>query len=322
MSSERKNQPHVSLLGMEHAFGNKVVQNRQIEEKYGKPEGTLITKTGKEKGHEWENGTESAVDASLRCLDSILDDVGLDKSQIGAVFGTTNPVSVDRKLVCESLTQVFADRAGFGEDTKISDESFGCGGSAVGIESMYRWLQTQPKGTYALYVTQDCPRGMVEDWNTEALFSDAVSVSLWTINDTDDGIAKIEAVFASGSNIDDDTLGIDEDGVWRMYGKGVVEDASQVPRIVAEELGIDLKDYDIVPHQPNAKLLETMEQMYGVSFFKDVAKTHGNPTCSGALIALERKLKNEDTDSDTTKKDILVMPFGAGGFGGFILKRK
>ena len=184
---------------------------------------------------------------------------------------------------------------------------------------MYDWFQDQPAGTYAVYVTQDCPREMVEDWNTEALFSDAVSVSLWT--NGSDGIAEIVDVFASDSNIDDTTLGIDEEGVWRMHGKGVVEDASDVPAMVARQLGIDLRDYTIAPHQPNAKLLETLEEMYKVDFYKNVAKEHGNPTCSGAFIALEKVLAKEGKDN-SPMKDILVMPFGAGGYGGFILRRK
>jgi 3-oxoacyl-[acyl-carrier-protein] synthase III len=108
-----------------------------------------------------------------------------------------------------------------------------------------------------------------------------------------------------------------------MDGKEVSKAASAVPALVAEKLGIDLKDYDIVPHQPNAKLLETIEKIYGVHLHKKVAQEHGNPTCSGAFIALERVLDDRKKGiGPNLDKDILVMPFGAGGIGGFILRNK
>ena len=108
-----------------------------------------------------------------------------------------------------------------------------------------------------------------------------------------------------------------------MDGKQVSESASAIPALVAEKLGIDLKDYDIVPHQPNAKLLETIEKIYDVQLHKQVAREHGNPTCSGAFIALEKAIDDRKKGiGPNVEKDILVMPFGAGGMGAFILRNK
>ncbi len=307
----------VSLVGIKHAFGERVIENKEIEDKYGLPAGWILDKTGKEKGHAWDNGPEAPIQASLQCLDLILAETGIDKSKIKGVFGTTNPI---RGAETEaSLTHKFAQSAGLPEDIKISDEGFGCGGSAIGVDSMCVWLKEQPEGTYALYVTQDWPTKMVEDRNVEALFSDAVSVSLWT--NGREGLLEISDVFSAESNIPDDHLGI-VGGFWKMDGKEVSQQAMAVPALVAEKLGIDLKDYEIVPHQPNAKLLETLEQMYDIDLHKAVAKEHGNPTCSGAFIALERALNDRKTGVANTEKDILVMPFGAGGVGAFILKNK
>lgn len=309
----------VSLLGIHSAFGERVIKNAEIEEKYGLPAGWVLDKTKKEKGHAWDNGPEAPTLAALRCLDRLLAEAGIDRARIKSVFGTTNPIGTEAENT-ESLTQIFAHRAGLDEGVKVSDEGFGCGGAAIGVDSMCRWFQDQPEGTYAIYVTQDWPTKMVEDRNVEALFSDAVSVSLWT--NGPDGLMEVTDTFSIESTIADQHLRIDG-GVWKMEGKGVAESASQVPALVAEKLGIDLQDYDIVPHQPNAKLLETIEGIYDIELHKRVAREHGNPTCSGAFIALQYALEDRKKGIGTNvDKDILVMPFGAGGVGGFILRKK
>ncbi len=307
----------VSLIGIKHAFGERVIDNKEIEDKYGLPAGWILEKTGKEKGHAWEGGQDSPVEASLSCLDMLLEQSGVTKDQIKAIFGTTNDIGDPGE---PSLTQQFAEKAGFNPDVKISNEGFGCGGSAIAVDSLCNWFKDQPTGTYALHITQDWPTKMVRTRNVEALFSDAVSVSLWT--NADEGLMEIADVFAAESTIPDESLGI-VGGFWEMNGKEVSEAASAVPALVAEKLNLDLKDYDIVPHQPNAKLLETIEKIYDVELHKKVAREHGNPTCSGAFIALEKAIEDRKNGvGPNLEKDILVMPFGAGGVGGFILRNK
>ncbi len=308
----------VSLIGIKSAFGEREIQNSEIEAKYGLPAGWVIEKTGKEKGHAWDNGPEAPIEASLRCFDSLLATHGLEKGDIKAVFGTTNPIVIDGVEREKSLTEEFAMRAELA-DREIRDVSFGCGGPAVGIEEMSKWFAHQESGTHAVYVTQDWSTEMVRDRNVEALFSDAVSVSLWTNGDS--GIYEVGDVFAMKSTIADESLGI-VGGFWEMDGRQVSEAASKVPALVAEKLGINFYDYDIVPHQPNAKLLETIERLYNIQLHKDVAREHGNPTCSGSFIALEKVIKDREKTNANDDKDILVMPFGAGGVGGFILKKK
>ncbi len=308
----------VSLVGLKHSFGERTVQNHEIEEKYGLPPGWILGKTGKEQGHAWDNGPEAPVEASVNCLNLLLEQTGIKKKDIKAIFGTTNPITIDGVTDEISLTKKFAIKAGFPEDVHISDEGFGCGGAAVGVDSMCSWLRDQPVGTYAVYVTQDWSTKMVKDRNVEALFSDAISVSIWTNGES--GTMEVVDVFSATSTIADSALGI-VGGFWEMDGKEVSKAASEVPALVAEKLGIELKNYNIVPHQPNAKLLETIERLYGIEVYKEVAREHGNPTCSGAFIALERALEKDSKFIDT-EKDILVMPFGAGGVGGFILRRK
>ncbi len=310
----------VSLVGLKHAFGERVIENSEIEEKYGLPAGWIKEKTGKEKGHAWDNGPEAPTEAALKCLDLLLKQSGVEREQIKAIFGTTNPIIVDGKTDEVSLTKKFADKAGFSENIKISDEGYGCGGPAVGMNSMFSWLQNQTLNTYSLYVTQDWSTKMVKDRNVEALFSDAVSVSLW--KNGPGGVMEITDIFSADSTIENNVLGI-VGGYWEMDGKEVSKYALGIPAFVAEKLGVDLKDYDVVPHQPNAKLLESMEQKYDIHLHKKVAQEHGNPTCSGVFIALEKTLEDRSRGvGPNTDKDILVMPFGAGGSGAFILKNK
>jgi len=310
----------ISLLGLQHQFGEKIVSNNEIEEKYGLPVGWITEKTGKEKGHKWEDSEDAPVKASLSCFENLVTTHKIDKDKIRAVFGTTNPITIDEKTDPVSLTKKFAQQAGLSQDVYVSDQSFGCGGSIIGIEAMKKWFENQPDETYAVYVTQDWSTKMVRHRNVEALFSDAVSVSIWS--NTPEGVMEIGDIFATESTIADEDLSI-IGGYWQMNGKEVSEQASMIPALVAEKLGISLHDYDIVPHQPNPKLLETIENLYNIKLFKKVAIEHGNPTCSGSFIALEKRLEERSgmTGPDTDK-DILVMPFGAGGMGAFILKKK
>ena len=309
----------VSLVGLKHSFGERIIDNSEIENKYGLPEGWILQKTGKEKGHAWDNGPDAPVEASLRCLETVLAEAKVDKSQIKAVFGTTNPMNIDGQDEV-LLTEKFVGKAGFSKDVKVFNESWGCGGSAIGVDAMHTWFQRQPINTYAVYVTQDWPTKMVQDRNVEALFSDAVSVSLWT--NGHDGLMEITDVFSAESNISYDALGI-TGGFWHMDGKAVSESASAFPAVVAEKLNINLNDYDIVPHQPNAKLLETLEKLHAIELHKEVSIEHGNPTCSGAFIALEKAIDSRKKGIGVNlDKDILVIPFGAGGIGAFILRNK
>lgn len=301
---------------MRHKFGEKIITNEEIEKEYDLPSGWVHEKTGKKQGHAWENRENAPVVASIECFEELLAKTGIDKSKIKAVFGTTNPITIDEVTDEVSLTAKFATMSGF-EGVEVRDCSYGCGGAAIGVKAMKEWFEGQPKDTYLVYVTQDWSTKMVEDRNVKALFSDAVSVSLWS-NNEDDGLYELGDVFAIESTIPEESLGI-IGGVWKMNGKEVSDQAAKVPGLVAESLGIQLSDYDIVPHQPNPKLLETMETLNNIQLYKEVAIEHGNPTCSGSFIALERKITDK---SDGEKKDILVMPFGAGGVGGFILKKK
>lgn len=310
-----------SLIGITHRFGERIIPNSEIEEKYGLPSGWILEKTGKEKGHAWEGGPDAPVEASLSCLEALISKHTINRNDIKAVFGTTNPITIDGVTDPVSLTQKFAARAKLAEGVYVSDQSFGCGGTIIGIKAMNEWFKMQPEGTYAVYVTQDWPTKMVKDRNVEAIFSDAVAVSIWS-NTPHEGVMEIGDIFSAESTIADKALGI-VGGYWEMDGREVSEQAAKVPGLVADKLGIDLKDYDIVPHQPNPKLLETIEHLYDIRLHKGVAIEHGNPTCSGAFIALEKRLnERQNTVGPDTEKDILVMPFGAGGVGGFILKKK
>ena len=326
MSQENKTEKlPVSLVGLKHEFGEQEISNSEMAQEHGVSEEWIEKWTNVEKRHEWERGIESALDATQRNYELLLDESGIEQADISAVFGTTNEIYVEGKLVCESMVQEFAQRADFNENIKVWDDSFGCGGSAKGIENMHDWLASQPENTYALYVSQDSSRAMTPTKNVDLLFSDAIHVSLWT--NGPDGIAEIKQVFSDPHAIEEEDLSIHTDGEnkgqWVMDGKNVVKSAKNVPSAVAERMGIDLEDYIIVPHQPNAKLLEDIESKHGIYMHKYVCEKHGNPTCSGSMIALEHVLEN--TDGSTPPEDereILVMPFGAGGMGGFILKRK
>lgn len=305
----------IKIVGMIHEFGDIEQTNEEVEVKYGLEPGFILKKTGVKKRHRWsEDQLETPLPlAAFSCVGTLAHDLGMRTNDIvknvGAIFGSSNIMTLP------SQTHQFA-RWGLFKDKMIAHINYGCGGYFAAIELMHTWLMGQKEGTRALLVLMDHPSSMVNRYETESLFSDALHVSLWSNTDSDPGYV-VKKPFSAMADGDIRALSID-DGAWKMDGSAITKFVRKVPDMIGDRMGItDLRDFDIVPHQPNVRLLETLERDYGMPFYKEVVREHGNPTCSGTMIALEKFLQ----ESQSTKP-ILAMGFGDSlSYGAMIIRR-
>lgn len=287
----------IKINSIYSTFGSRMNSNAEAERKYALPSGFILEKTGIKQRFFWGHGQTPEAE-SVILINRALDEAQLSISQVKAIYGSSNPWG---DVAIPSATHRVASMIGF--TGKISHVNYGCGGYFSGIEDMVCWLKCQPVGTHALLVLQDWISKTNGEYNTGVLFSDAVSVSLWSNDPNRKGLV-VKEIFNAVAPGDIHALGMKE-GQWHMDGSKVAAFAQEVPQLVAERMNIRLQDFDLVTHQPSKKLLDTLEEIYQVPFYKDIAEEYGNATCSSAMIAL-----SEYWLLHITKKPILSIAFG------------
>lgn len=298
------------LLGITHKLGSDISTNTEVESKYGLEKGFILEKTGIKERRKFSNN-EDPVELCVKAAQDLLVEHKLSLEDIKVVYGSSNPYS---SLKIPSETHQVAIKLGM-KDVGVHHTNYGCGGYLAAFQDMLNYFKTTEKETYILFILSDHPSKMVKDYNTEALFSDAVCVSLWTNSEKFSTAPKVEQVFYSNLLENPDSI-ILKDGYLGMDGGDVSRFVLKLPEKISKELNINFSDYTIIPHQANPKLLETLEKQYGIQVYKQDAINFGNTTCSAMFIALENNLKN-----NSDKKDFLCMAFGdTESYGAFIVK--
>lgn len=295
---------------MTHQFGGVVDTNEQAEHRYGRPSGFIYKRTGVEQRHRWGDLPKGESPATIAWYHAhaLLGQNGMSPDDVGAVFGSSNLLDIP------SQAHRFAYAGGI-KNKLVVPSGYGCGGFFAAIQHLHLWLRDQEVGTRAILVLTDWPTSMVKEYKTGILFSDALHVSIWSNDPNDKGLAVEQPWLAMAAG-DISSLCV-VDGCWEMDGSAISKFALDVPRMIAEGMKIDLGDFDIVPHQPNPKLLESFEALYKMPFYDRVVRQHGNPTCSGVMIALEYFLQ----ESQSTRP-ILAMGFGDSlSYGAMIVRR-
>ncbi len=296
----------IKIIALGYALGSDVSTNESIENKFGLTGGFVLNKTNI-KERRYFSDTEDPRDLAVRITKQLLEGLGiLDHLP---VFGSANPYG---QYAIPSPTMEVAHRLGF-RHVPVFHTNYGCGGYLAAIQSIHEHLQLHENSTVLLVLT-DWPSSMVDKYETAVLFSDAVHVSVWSNNPKYKGLA-IESVFYENTLENPYALNV-QGGMWNMDGGAIAKFVKTVPDLVSKKMGIDLKNYKIVPHQPNPKLLETLEKQYEVPFYKEDAKNFGNTTCSAMMIALQNILSE-----NSTNEPILLMGFGdTESYGGITIK--
>lgn len=302
----------IKLVAMTHRFGSVVDTNEEAEQRYNLEPGFILKRTGTVQRHRWENFLlgESLPIIAWQQGSKLLDKLGWGVGHIDAVFGSSNLLEVP------SQAHQFAFAAGM-QNRLVVPSGYGCGGFLAAVQHMHLWLQNQRAGARAFLVLTDAPTSMVNEYRTGILFSDALHVSIWSNDPNDEGFVVEEPVLAMAEG-DPRSLCL-VDGCWHMDGSAIAKFALSVPKRVFEWMSIqDVGRFDMVPHQPNAKLLESFESRYNTPFYSKVVRQHGNPTCSGMMIALEYFM-----EENQSTRPILAIGFGDSlSYGAMIVRRE
>jgi 3-oxoacyl-[acyl-carrier-protein] synthase III len=302
----------IRLVGMAHQFGSEIDTNESAESRYQLRPGFILEKTGITQRHRWAPGEDPSAKAA-RVANEILWRFNVPLPAVRGVFGSSNPYG---EVLIPGPTFKVAHELNLPANLKVSQTNYGCGGYFSALEDMWCWLQFQPEGTFAIMVLTDHPTSMVKEYGTAVLFSDAIHVSLWSNDPSSQGYI-VEKPWMKMAPGDIEALQV-HGRFWSMNGSLISKFASSVPEMVMDAMGLgSLAGFDIVPHQANVALLETLERKYGVPFYKEVVRQHGNPTCSGTMIALEKFIEgNQGT------RPILAMGFGDSlSYGAMVVNR-
>ena len=305
----------IRLVNMSHQFGSEIETNEEAESKYQLTPGFILEKTGITQRHRWTIN-EDPIEIAISRATELLLISHVPPSSLRGVFGSSNPYG---NTLIPGPTFRIAEGLNLPHRPKVSQTNYGCGGYFSALEDLWCWLQFQPPGSFALMVTTDHPTSMVKEYGTAILFSDAIHVSLWSNDQSSRGFV-VEKPWMKMARGDIAALQV-QSGFWLMNGSLVSKFVSSVPEMVVEDMGLDsladLRDFDIVPHQANVALLETLEKKYGVPFYKEVVRQHGNPTCSGTMIALEKFFQ-----SNHGPRPVLAMGFGDSlSYGAMVVRR-
>lgn len=303
----------IRLVGMAHQFGSEIDTNERAESRYQLRPGFILEKTGVTQRHQWSKDEDPSVIAIGKASE-LLRRFNVQPTAVRGIFGSSNPYGA---MIIPGPTFRVTQGLNLPGRPKVSQTNYGCGGYFSALEDMWCWLQFQPEGTFAIMVLTDHPTSMVKEYGTAVLFSDAIHVSLWSNDPSGQGLV-VEKPWMKMACGDVAALRVDC-GFWSMNGSLISKFASSVPEMVMEDMQLEsLAGFDIVPHQANVALLETLEKKYGVPFYKDVVRQHGNPTCSGTMIALEKFVEgNQGTQS------ILAMGFGDSlSYGAMVVRRQ
>lgn len=197
----------------------------------------------------------------------------------------------DRRI--PPIANVLHKRLGVLESVAEFDLNQGCSGYVYGLALAALCASKIGRGR-VLMLAGDCLSTVVglHDRATEPLFGDACSA---TYMEPCEDAPPIRACLGSdGNGCESLTLGCGEFDTLKMNGPAVFEFASrEVPAAVSSimaEYGVTMDDLDaVVPHQPNALMLEHLRQACGVPSEKwvtGVVERFGNVSSASIPLAI------------------------------------
>ncbi len=301
------NEDPIKIVGLAYKLGSKISTNDSLEKKFKLNKGFILEKTGISK-RVYFSKNEDPRNLATDLAKALLRKLKIKENL--PIFGSSNPYG---KYQIPASTMEIASRLRF-KNIPVFHINYGCGGYLGAIESLYNYLSLHKNSTVLLVLT-DWPSKMVNTYDTAVLFSDAVHVSVWSNSPKYKGI-EIEKVFFENSLENPYALNV-KNNMWSMDGKAIVNFVRSVPKIISTKMNINLTDYEIVSHQPNAKLLTTLEHDYHIPFYKKDVENFGNTTCAAMMIAFQNYLKG-----GKFQKPLLLMGFGDTESYGAVITKK
>ncbi len=323
---------NVGILAVSHYVPERVVTNKDLEEKLDTTDEWIRSRTGIQErrvASEAETTASIAIVAALRVLESS----GCAATDLDLVIvATMTPDSVLPAISCRVQAAIGAVNAG------AFDMSIACSGFSYGLAVGCSYVSSG-LAKKVLVIGADV-MSQVMDWSdrgTCVLFGDGAGACL--VGQVDQGYGLLAQELGSdgsggehlripagagarpmgSSDIEKKDLSL------QMNGREVFRFAVQVmgssALAAAKKAGLSTEDIDLfIPHQANARIIESAAKRLNIPAEKVFINLHryGNTSCGSIPLALSEAVESKRIkDGDI----ILLVGFGGGlAWGALILK--
>ncbi|MCF7928743.1 MAG: beta-ketoacyl-ACP synthase 3 [Spirochaetales bacterium] len=308
----------VGIVSLTTTHGSRIVTNEEISELCPdwSPE-DIIKRTGIESRY-WAQGEETALSLAVDAAKKLLEQEGLDISDIDALYCSTGtPQTITPSMACLILDELSGEQ----NDVMIQAEDIisACSGFLYGLQASYDYLQSRPEHR-VLLITTEALSGKTDtsDPMTAPIFGDAASASLIVSEHSEKTIrAKVfrPELSAKGENGDilkvpagsDESIYMDGPKVFLEAVKAMImmlQKACETAEIEVDELDL------VVPHQANQRIINAIRQK--IKFPREKVysniREYGNTSSTSIPLCLDNLLKERD------KGELLGMTAFGGGF--------
>jgi len=329
------NNQKISIISTGHCVGNKIIYNKDLENKFNLEDGWIKQRTGIESRYILD-GDQDPHELIINACDQAIKDADINSEDIDLlILATSTPKSL------------------FGDASKIShlihasnascfDISVACNGFVTALVIASQFIENN-NSKYTLVIGSDCLSRWVnwDDKSSSALFGDGAGVVILKNNETDTSCKKINYILQhkgdldSSLNISTETKKVYDDDTnislysnnytyIKMKGYDIYNFAIESAGQLINDLLIksNLKKEEIkffLLHQANIRIINQIATNLDIDinkFLTNISK-FGNTSAGSIPILL-----NESYKKNIFKKGDLIMMvgFGAGAnYGGIVM---
>ena len=327
----------IKILGTGQYLPGKKVVNEDFTKIVETSDEWIRTRTGM--SERYVSDGEPTWYMGLEAAKAAIKDAGISVEDIGVIIDS----SVSPDYYTPSMSCVIQGKLG-AVNAMTLDINCACAGCVYGIDMAKRYLQSDDDIKYALVISNENLTKITDysDRSTCVLFGDgAAAMVIEKREDTlyssylgaeGTGAKYLFArsipphnAFMTGSGKVDDEFPESNGHYLYQDGREVYKFATRtLPRALttaAEKIGFDVNELDaIIPHQANARIIETAAKNLGVSLDKFVINIdkHANTSSASIPIALHEAVK----EGRVKRGDkVAFVGFGAGlTFGAIIIE--
>ena len=327
----------IKILGTGQYLPGKKVVNEDFTKIVETSDEWIRTRTGM--SERYVSDGEPTWYMGLEAAKAAIKDAGISPEDIGVIIDS----SVSPDYYTPSMACVIQGKLGAVNAMTI-DINCACAGCVYGIDMAKRYLQSDEDIKYALVISNENLTKITDysDRSTCVLFGDGAAAMVIERRDNalyssylgaDGTGAKYlfarsippHNAFMTGSGKVDDEFPESNSHYLYQDGREVYKFATRtLPRAIqtaAEKIGFDINELDaIIPHQANARIIETAAKNLDISLDKFVINIHKHANTSSASIPIALHEALQDGRIKPGDK-IAFVGFGAGlTFGAIIME--
>lgn len=274
-----------NIIGTGKYVPEKVVSNKELEEKVDTTDEWIVSHTGIQRRHIMEKDTEVA-DVAAIAANEALRSAGIEADDLDLIICST----IKSDYYTPSLACVLQER--IGAACPAFDINAACSGFVYALDISNKFF-TDKKCKYILVLSFEAMSRMV-DWEDRAtcvLFGDGCGCA---ILENSDNPVHIALSARGDSKILSISSKAGENNTLKMMGpqvyKFAVSSASKDIPLVLEEAGVSQSDVDhVILHQANKRIIEGISQKLEIpdDRFRMNIEEYGNTSSAGIPILID-----------------------------------